>query len=198
MKLHAKKNYFLPFWDHILAILISLLFIVFFGSWFQSKLFGFIIGFSMTLVMCGLIYSRMWKLSRKNTRYGGDLTLSKIIKYILPLVVFSVLLIFVYALSQTGVLPLKEVILKTYYIFPENLPREPVHVTYFDYLEIATRFWFSYFLGFTRTPHVLLLFLSPVLMLVSAILGFHFGDKNKVVLDEYIKASNKIKKKFND
>ena len=90
------KYYFLPFVDNFLAVLISLLFTVFFGSWFGNAIFGFIMGVALTLVMCGFIYSRMWKLSRRNTRYGYDLPKDTAIRCVLPLCIVSFLLILIY------------------------------------------------------------------------------------------------------
>lgn len=198
MEIKKRKYYFLPFWDHLLAILISLLFTMFFGSWFQNKIFGFIMGIAMTLVMCGLLYSRMWKLSRKNTRYGCGLVLMDSVKFALPLVLFTTLLVLFFYLAQKNVIPLQDMVQKIYYTFPDNLPRQVVQITAFDYLTIFTRFWFSYFLGFTQNSYALLFLLSPILMLLSSIIGFSFGSKNKEILDGYIKTVQKTKEKFNE
>ena len=108
--MNTKKYYFLPFLDNLLAVLVSLLFTMFFGSWFQNKIFGIAMGVIMTLVMCGFIYSRMWKLSRKNTRYGYGLKQSDGVKFILPLAIFSLALILFFFLAQTNVIPLKDIV----------------------------------------------------------------------------------------
>ena len=196
--MNTKKYYFLPFLDNLLAVFVSLLFTMFFGSWFQNKIFGIAMGVVMTLVMCGFIYSRMWKLSRKNTRYGYGLKPSDGVKFVLPLAIFSLALILFFFLAQTNVIPLMDAVLKTYYTFPDNLPRVPVHITPFDYLTVFVRFWFSYLLGFSQETHVWLLLISPVLMLLSGALGFKLGAENKEVLEGYAKASDKLKKKFNE
>ena len=196
--MNTKKYYFLPFLDNLLAVLISFLFTMFFGSWFQNKVFGVIMGLIMTLVMCGLIYSRMWKLSRKNTRYGYGLKPASGIKFVLPLAIVSAAIALFFFLAQIDVVPLKDTVLKTYYTFPDNLPRVPVHITWFDYETVFTQFWFMYFLGFPQEIRIWLFAAAPVLMLLSAALGFQLGAENKEVLEGYVKAVNKAKKKFNE
>lgn len=192
------KYYFLPFLDNLLAVLISLLFTVFFGSWFTSRVFGFIMGVALTLVMCGLVYSRMWKLSRKNARYGYGLEENTGIKCVLPLCLFGFILTLIFLLADHNILPLRDIVIKSYYTFPDNLPRELVAVTPFDYLTFATRFWFSYLLPFDRNPSAWLFCFSPILAAISSALGFKFGAKNKEMLNEYVKVVNKTKEKFNE
>ena len=192
------KYYFLPFLDHVIAVLISLLFTVFFGSWFTNKIFGTIVGLAMTLVFCGLIYVRLWKLSRQNTRYGYGLKRDAGVKFVLPLALFSLLLTFFYVLAKHGIIPLNEIVLKTYYTFPDNLPRAKVLITSFDYLGVGVRLWFSSFLGFTTKMPVWLMCLSPVLAVLSAHVGFRFGAEHKTILDGALKASDKVKEKFNE
>jgi len=198
MKLNTKKYYFLPFLDNIWAVLISLLLIMLFGSWLTYKPFGFAMGIALTLIMCGFIYSRMWKLSRKNTQYNLGLTQSDGLKFVLPLVIFHLLLILYFMLAEAGIVTLKEEIIKIYYTFPDNLPREAVYISSFDYLMVFARFWFAYFISFSQNTHSVLLLLAPVLVLASGSLGFKLGTENKEMLNGYMKASKKIKDKFNE
>lgn len=192
------KYYFPPFLDNLLAVLVSLLFTMFFGSWFTSRIFGFICGIAFTLVMCGFVYSRMWKLSRKNTRYGYGLPKNAGIKFLLPLCLFGFLMILLYILADHGIIPLKDMILKTYYTFPENLPREAVHVTPFDYFTVGVRFWFSYLLPFSANPPSWLFCISPVLAAISGAVGYKLGAENKEMQDGYAKVVDKVKGKFNE
>ena len=192
------KYYFLAFLDNILAVFISLLFTVFFGSWFTNRIFGFAMGVALTLVMCGLVYSRMWKLSRKNTRYHYNLDPGTGIRCVLPLCIFGLILCLVYLLADHNILPLRDMVIKSYYTFPDNLPRELVSVTPFDYLTVGVRFWFSYLLPFTPEPSAWLFCLSPVLAAISGALGFKLGAENKEMLDGYVKIVNKAKDKFNE
>ncbi len=198
MKLNTKKYYFLPFLDNIWAVLISLLFTMFFGSWLMYKPFGFAMGIALTLIMCGFIYSRMWKLSRKNTQYNLGLTQSAGLKFVLPLAIFHLLLIVYFMLAQAGIVALKEEIIKIYYTFPDNLPREAVYVSSFDYLLVFVKFWFAYFISFSRNTHGLLLLLAPILVLASGLLGFKLGAENKEMLNGYTTVTKKIKDKFNE
>lgn len=196
--MNTKKYYFLPFLDNLLASLVSLLFTMFFGSWFENQIFGVVSGVFMTLVMCGFIYSRMWKLSRNNTRYDYGLKPSDGVRFLLPLVIFHLALILFFFLAQSDIIPLKNIVLKTYYTFPDNLPRVPVCISPFDYVTVFTRFWFSYMLGFSQETHLWLMLTFPVLTLLSGVLGFRLGAENKEMLEGYVKASKKIKKKFSE
>lgn len=196
--MNTKKYYFLPFLDHVLAVLVSLLFTMFFGSWFTNRIFGAVMSVVFTLVMCGFIYSRMWKLSRKNTRYGYGLKKDAGVHFVLPLAIFSLVLIFIFVLAKHNILPLKDTIIKSYYTFPDNLPRALVHITSFDYLSVVVRFWFAYLWGFAQNIPVWLLCLSPVLTVISAAIGFRMGSENKEVIEAYAKVVDKAKDKFNE
>ncbi len=194
----TKKYYFLPFLDNFIAILISILFTAFFGSWFSFRPFGILMATALTLTMCGLIYSRMWKLSRKSERYGYGIKFSDGIKFVLPLAIVSAIIVLIYFLSKTDVLPFKEMILKTYYVFPDNLPREAVNVTVFDRINTVARFWFFYLLGFSEKTNSLILAIAPILMVLSSALGMKMGKEKKEFLNGYITVTKKIKDKFNE
>ena len=194
----TRKYYFLPFLDNIFAILISLLFTVFFGSWASNKIFGTVMGIALTLVMCGFFYSRMWKLSRKNTRYGYGLPKNFAVTHVFPYAVACFVLIFIYMLAKHNILPLKDAVIKTYYTFPDNLPREQVIISALDYLQVIIRFWFSYLLPVTRELPVWLMCTAPVLSVIFSVLGYTLGAKNKEILDVYAKTVHKVKDKFNE
>lgn len=192
------KYYFLPFVDYLLGILISILFTMFFGSWFTSKLFAFLCGTIFTLVTCGLVYSRMWKLSHKNTLYDYNLSKDAGIKFVLPLCLFSLFLILFYTLVKHNIIPLQDIIIKTYYKFPENLPREAVNITPFDYINMVVRFWFFYLLPFSSKTPVWLLCISPIAVASFGALGFSLGAQNKEIQKQYEKVAKKVKEKFNE
>ena len=194
----SNKFYFLPFLDNFIAILISILFTAFFGSWTSFRPFGIFMATALTLTMCGLIYSRMWKLSRKSERYGFGIKFSDGIKYVLPLAIVSAIIVLIYFLSETGVLPFREMILKTYYVFPDNLPREAVNVTVFDRINTVARFWFFYLTDFSENTSSLILATGPVLMILSAALGMKLGKDDKEFLNGYLTVTKKIKDKFNE
>ena len=89
----TKRYYFLPFFDNLTAVGISLLLIFAFGNWFFKPTFAAIGTLFMLFALCGRIYVRMWNLSRKNTRYHYGLTKNDFIKFILPLVIFDLVLV---------------------------------------------------------------------------------------------------------
>lgn len=192
------KYYLLPFLDYILSLLICLLFTALFGSWFTFRPFAIIFGIAMTLTMCGMVYSRFWKLSRKNVRYGGGLKTSDEIKFILPLSIFCLVLVLFYILTENNVIPFRNILVKSYYTFPDNLPRVRVDITLFDRFNSVIRLWFMYFLAFMKKTSWAVLIFAPFLTFISAVLGVILGAENKEVLEGYLKVSNKIKDKFNE
>ncbi len=194
----TRKYYFLPFLDNIFAVLISLLFTVFFGSWASNKIFGTVMGIALTLVMCGFFYSRMWKVGRKNIRYHYGLPKNFAVKHVFPYVIACFVVILIYVLAKHNILPLKDAVIKTYYTFPDNLPREQVIISLFDYLQIFVRFWFSYLLPFTRELPVWMMCIAPVLSVIFSVLGYTLGTQNKEIIDAYAKTVNKAKEKFNE
>ena len=195
--MNFKKYYFLPFLDYLISLAICMIFTMFFGSWFGFKIFGFFMGAILTFVMCGCVYSRMWKLSRNNTRYKYGLDKNAGMKFVLPLAIVSFLIALFYLLGEYNIIPMDQTI-KTYYKFPDNLPRQAVHVNAFSYMTIFARFWFSYFLGFSSNIPAPLMFFASILIFISGAVGFSFGAKDKSVLTEYTKVSAKVKKKFNE
>lgn len=194
--INTKKFYFLPFVDNLTAIGIAFLMFIILGSWISIPAVTAIATFFMLFTLCGRIYVRMWNLSARNTKRHYNLTIKDFAKFLLPLVIFDLALILIYCLSTWGVLPLDEIITKSYYNFPENAPRELVNITVFDYFTLVVRFWFLYLACFPFNGLVMLL--APVLSFVSGILGYHLGAKDKQIIHSYINITEKAKKKFNE
>ena len=93
---------------------------------------------------------------------------------------------------------MKEEIIKVYYTFPDNLPRETVYISSFDYLTVFVRFWFAYFIPFSKNTHGVFLLIAPILVFASGALGFKLGAENKELLNGYLKITKKVKDKFNE
>ncbi len=194
--MNTKKYYFLPFVDNLKAVGIAILAMFIFGSWMTSPYFGVFTSIVLLITLCGFIYSRMWKLTRKNELYKLGLRFSDYVKFILPLVIFEIVLITFYCLCEAGVIPLSDIVVNTYYTFPDNAPREAISVSCFDYVGPAIKIWFSYMLGISK--HGAVLFIAPVLSFLSALLGYKFGTSKTFVQELYIKFTEKIKNKFNE
>lgn len=192
----TKKFYFLPFVDNLTAVGITFLIVFLFGSWLNSPAFSAIATFFMLLTLCGRIYVRMWNLSRKNTLRNWELKRNDFIKFILPLVIFDVILAVFYCLCEFDIIPLKDVIVKSYYSFPDNAKRELLSISVFDYIGVVVRLWFMYLITFFKNGFVL--FLAPLLSFVSAMLGYYLGDKNIQISSGYLKLTEKAKDKFNE
>lgn len=191
-----KKYYFLPFLDNLKAVGISLLAFFIFGSWMTNPVFSTVATIIFLIVLGGFVYSRMWKLSRRNTQRKLGLTIGDFIKFILPLVIFDVVVIAFLWLCKSGIIPLGDIVLKTYYTFPDNAPREIVYVSLFDYVGPVLMVWFSYLVGVASEMYVL--FIAPVVTFVGAIFGYRMGCENKLIQDSYINITEKAKKKFNE
>lgn len=192
----TKKYYFLPFLDNLTAVGISFLIIILFGNWLANSAFSAIATFFMLFTLCGRIYVRMWNLSRKNTRYHYGLTKIDFLKFILPLVIFDLVIITFYCLSETNIIPLKNVIITSYYEFPDDAKRELVQISLFDYVTPFVRAWFSYLVNILKNSYIL--FLAPVLSFMSALLGYVLGDKNIEILNMFLNVTKKAKDKFNE
>lgn len=192
----TKKFYFLPFLDNLTAVGIAFLLFMILGSWMSIRAVAAIATFFMLFTLCGRVYVRMWKLSERNTKRQYGLTRENFAKFLLPLVIFDLAIILIYCLSTWGVLPLDEIITKSYYTFPDNAPRELMTISVLDYIVIFVRFWFLYLVCMPFNGFVLLL--APVLTFVSGILGYNFGAKSKQILQSYINITDKAKKKFNE
>lgn len=193
---NKKKFYFLPFLDNLKAIGMSILFIFIFGTWYNNAIFRTIFTMISLLFLCGFIYSRMWKLGKKNVQRYWELKLSDCVKFMLPLVIFEAVIIIFYFLCEKDIIPLRDIVLKSYYSFPENLPRELVKVSVFDYVVPVINLWFSYLTGVAASPLVYLI--APVASLFSAVFGFKMGMNGKELQMYYIKATDKVKDKFNE
>ncbi len=193
---NKKKFYFLPFLDNLKAIGMSILFIFVFGSWYNNTIFRTIFTMISLFFLCGFVYSRMWKLGKKNVQRYWELKVSDCVKFMLPLVIFEVVVIIFYFLCEKDIIPLRDIVIKSYYSFPDNLPRELVKVSVFDYVIPVINLWFSYLTGVAASPLVYLI--APVVSLISAVFGFKMGMSGKELQNYYIKATDKVKDKFNE
>lgn len=193
---NKKKFYFLPFVDNLTTIGISLLMVLFFGDWFASPVFAAIGTFFMLFTLCGRIYVRMWNLSRKNTRYNYGLVKKDFIRFILPLVIFDLVIIIFYILCEYNIIPLSDVIVSSYYTFPDDSARQFVTVSLFEYVTPWIRMWFTYLAFILKNSFILLS--APILSFASAYLGYLLGKENKQIQNFFVRLSNKIKDKFNE
>lgn len=192
----TKKFYFFPFLDNLTAVGVSLLILLFFGSWLNFPAFSAVATFFMLFTLCGRIYVRMWNLSRKNIRYRYGLTITDFVKFILPLVIFDFVIIIFYCLCEFDVIPLKNIVITSYYSFPENSERELVNVSLFEYIAPWIKAWFAYLVAILHNGFVMLI--APLLSLLSAMAGYKLGKENKQILDVFLKVTQKAKDKFNE
>lgn len=196
--IRTKKFYFLPFVDNLTAIGIALLMLLLFGDWiiYYAPVRAIAV-FFMLFTLCGRIYVRMWNLSRKNIRYHYDLTKQNFIKFILPLVIFDLILIVFYCLCEHHIIPLDDIVVKSYYVFPDNAPREMVSTTLFtNYIAPVIKLWFLYLMFILKNGFVLLL--APILSFLSAVLGYKFGAEDKQIANFVANITEKAKNKFNE
>ena len=194
--INTKKYYFLPIVDHLTAVGIALLIMLLFGSWLFYPAVATIATIIMLFTLCGRTYVRMWNLSYKNTLRHYGLEKKSFIKFLLPILIVDLVFIVFYILCDYGVIPLKEVITKSYYVFPDNEPRVLETNTAFDYVSLVVRLWFAFLTFIFKNGFTLLL--APVLSFISGILGYHLGAKNKQLLNYYVNITEKAKKKFNE
>ena len=194
--LKTKRYFFYPFLDHLTAVAVMLLIVLAFGNFLSNPLFSALATILSLFTLCGRIYVRMWKLSRKNTRYGYGLTFKDFIHFIIPLVVFDLVLAVFYCLYENGIIPLDKMIVSHYYIFPDNAPRELITISFFEYIAVGVKVWFSHMIYILKNGFIL--FLSPILSFIFGVLGYKLGDKNKLLTDMVEEFVDKIKKKFSE
>ncbi len=190
----TKRFYFLPFLDNLTAVIVTFLTILALGNFLSGAFFTALATIFFLYVLCGRIYVRMWRLSKKNTRYGYGLTFKNFIKFIMPLIVFDLVLIVFYCLYENGVIPSDKLIVSSYYIFPDNAPRQIVNISIFEYISIGIKIWFTYFIYILKNGFVLLL--APVLSFLSAVLGYKLGNKDMHIMDMLEIIIDKIKDKL--
>jgi hypothetical protein len=190
----------MTFVDYLIVLLLS-----FFGLMVFSWLLGFSWGYAVygavfCLVLFGMIYARGWNAAKKDGKdKTRDAEIVNGIRLIAPLVLFNLIVILLFALVKYNLLPVRDLIVKTVFEFPENQPRIEHQITFYDTLTPYIRVWFSYLVGFMgEATAVSVLLISPVLIAGGGVLGYFAGMKKFYISDVIFKTKEKMKEKFNE
>ncbi len=195
-----KKTMLMMFADFGVCLALQLigLFIL---SWMFRFSWGYVVySIIFTLIFFGMIFSRAHNTAKRNLLHK-DLTKTKAEGLLLaaPLAIFNTLLIVLFALIQSNIIPLRDLVVNTIYTFPDNAPRIATDVFLIDYIIGFLRIWFGGLIGFMpekTTPLILLI--SPASTLLAGFLGYFAGLKKFYLLDMFIVAKKKVVNKFNE
>lgn len=197
---NRKKTKALTFADYGLTLLLSILCSAFFGGFFEYTWGRLGYSILMSLILFSLLYGRAHKTARTDLLQGQDkLSLTGGLKLVLPLACVSAFFVLVYALLEFGILPGRDMIVKTLYLFPDNAPRVAESVYLLDYLTPIFRIWFAYLAGFlTGKADSLVFLISPVLILLAGFSGYAIGRRKIYISDFVARADKKLRDKFNE
>lgn len=194
-----KKTMLMLFVDFLLCILIQLigLFVL---SWVLKYSWGYpVYSIAFCLTLFGMQYSRVHNAAERALKRKEIKPVYEGLIMALPLVIFNVLIILLFVLMQSNVIPGRDVIVATFYNFPDDAPREVTHVYLLDYVISGIRVWFGHLVGFMKveTPAAILL-ISPLITLAAGFLGYMAGGKKFYLSELIYKVQEKVKEKFNE
>lgn len=195
-----KKDMLMTFVDYFIVLLLS-----FFGLLVFSWMLEFSWGYTaysaiFCLILFGMIYSRAWNRAKKDIKQKIEIiSVKNGIKMALPLLLFNLLVILLFALIQSNIIPIRDLVLRITYEFPENQPRVEHQIIFLDMLTPYIRIWFAYLVGFMgEITSVLVLLLSPALIFSGGILGYFAGMKKFYISEVILATKEKVKEKFNE
>ena len=196
-----KKPMLMTFVDYLLTLLFSFL-----GLLMLAWLLNFQWGSAaysaiFTLVLFGTLYSRSWNTAKRDLKNKDHtVRLWTGLKIVLPLTIVNLVMIGLFALIQQNIIPIRDIVVSSYYVFPENEPRQLQNILLIDYLVPAIRIWFSFLTGFMAVDHTspLILLIAPAVTLAGGGLGYYAGAKKFMLADAIYKSTEKVKEKFNE
>ncbi len=197
---NRKKAMLMMFADYLLCLLLQL-FGLFIFAWMLSYSWGYPAYSALfSLILFGLLYSRAHNTAKRDLKQK-DLhrTAAEGLILATPLAAFNLLLILLFALIQSNIIPIRDIVMNTVYSFPDNEPRVATDVLLIDYITPFIRIWFGMLIGFMQeNTSALLLLLNPVLTLAAGFLGYLAGRRKFYLSDLIFSAKEKVKDKFNE
>ncbi len=194
-----KKTMLMLFVDYVVCLIIQFLFLLFSTWMFKADWVFKAYSLVFSLVFFGKLYSRTHKAAKRDLLHKELKPLTEGLIMAAPLAIFNLLVILFFGLVKNNILPIRDVVVQSYYTFPDNEPRMITEVFFIDYLTTIVRVWFSSLIGFCQdsTP-VLLLLVSPIMTLAAGFLGYVAGSKKFYLSDLIYKTKEKVKTKFNE
>ncbi len=199
MKNRTKTALFM-FVDYLLCILLQM-FGLFVLSWTLQFPWGYpAYSAIFSLILFGLLYSRAHKAAKRDSRLKENQPgMWEGLRMAIPLAVLNLVIILAFALIEYNVVPVRDLVIKTIYRFPDNAPREKLDVLLIDSIIPFIRVWFGALVGFMKeNTTTLILFIMPILNLAAGFLGYYAGRKKFFIADYIFRAKEKMKDKFNE
>jgi len=197
---NIKKTMLLLFVDYIICAVVQILGLVFF-SWLLKYSWGYpAYSVAACLLLTGLVYVRVHNAATRDVKrklernpYAEGIYLA------LPLAICNLLFIGLFVLLQANIIPLRDVVVKTMYSFPDDAPRVMTEVRVIDYVTPFVRLWFGMAVGFLgEQTQALRLLIVPAVILMGGWLGYVAGIKNFCLSEKLTGMMTKIKNKFNE
>ncbi len=190
------------FIDYLLMIVFTIIGLLIFAWLMGSQTGQVVFSAVFTLILFGMIYSRTWNTAARDIKSYTDDTpyWYKGLVMCIPLLALNLLIIAVYALIYTNVIPIRDLVVGTTYVFPEGQPRELVETRLISVLVPIVRLWFGNLVGFlpAEDTNPLLLLAGQLVIPVAAFLGYFAGSKEFYLSALLLRSSKKVKEKFNE
>ncbi len=194
-----KKTMLMLFVDYVVCLAIQFLFLLLSTWMFKTDWVFKAYSLVFCLVLFGKLYSRTHKAAKRDLLHKELKPLTEGLMMAAPLAIFNLLVILFFALVKSNILPIRDMVVQSYYTFPDNEPRVITEIFFIDSLTTIVRAWFGYLIGFcqNQTP-VILLLVSPIIILAAGFLGYAAGSKKFYLSELIYNTKEKVKTKFNE
>ncbi len=193
------KTMLMLFLDYGLCLLLALLCLLGFSMLFKFTWMNILYSVFFCLVLFGLLYSRTHRAAKKDMLHKVERPWYEGLVMALPLAILNLVLALGFALIQSNVIPVRDIVLETSYSFPDNSPRVVTDFLLIDGVIPVIRFWFATLVGFMpESTNAAPLFVMPLLNLAAGLLGYVAGKKKFFLSDHIFIAKEKFKEKFNE
>lgn len=191
-----KKQKWLIVSDYLINLVLSLFGLLVF-SYIMKFSWGYIVySVFFCLSLFAFLYSRLYTSAKIDLR-TNEARLINAIKMVLPLLIGIFALILLYSLFYYNIIPADDVILKSVVNSETN---EVSTLTLLDCIKLFARVCFFNLTGFMAgrdtLPYILLI--NPVVIIISAFVGYWCGMKKIYLSDNISALIDKIKNKFDE
>ena len=196
---NRRKTMLMMFTDYIFNILLQILGWVLFAQIPALSFLNPFYSVLMCLLLFSFLYARAYNTAKRDAKTELKRSKAEGLLLAMPLAVLNLLIILLFTLIQSNIIPIRDVVVKTVYSFPDNAPRVATDILLFDYIVIIIRVWFGSLIGFMKAElSPCLLLVTPLLILGAGFLGYYLGCK-KIYISELLSSlKKKLADKFNE
>ncbi len=193
------KTMLMLFFDYALCLFLAFVCMFAFSMILKYAWVGLLYSAFFCIVLFGMLYTRTHRAAKKDILHKVERSPYEGLIMVLPLAILNLVLALGFALIQSNVIPVRDLVIDTVYSFPENAPREATDILLIEPITWGIRGWFVVLVGFMREgTNAALLFVMPALNLVAGLLGYIAGQKKFFLSDHVFVAKEKVKEKFNE